>query len=179
MSRLERDTVNETYEDLKNFVYQIAHRFAYSYNVPFEELRSVADYYYVKAVKHYKPSRKAKLITWVGFVVTKQMQTYLEKEHPHRYWFELDESNGGHCNPSNFLMEVKGLLGPDAALVVELIVDSNSHMQQMLRRRAKKSRTVTRHMVLRVLTEHLRDIGWERDRIEGTMEEIRWVLTKL
>ncbi len=181
LTALERDVINETYADLQKFVYLIAHRFAAGSGLPFEDLRSVADFYYVKAYKSYRPDCGAKLITWVGFVVTKQLQTHLKKEFRFKNTHQLCEINEdivGFTTNSSFLLELREFCGEDANLIVDLLLDSNSDLQVLLKWRTK-GKNVTRTKAKQVLIEHLEDIGWTKDRIAQSFEEIAWLLSKV
>jgi hypothetical protein len=171
---LENDTLTETYEDIKKFLYQICHSFSAKYNIPFDELKSEANYAFAKACNKYNPAKhKTKLITWAGFVTTMRLRTYVKKGFKHRNLLEIKEEICGTEDHNSFLLEFLSDLGTEAQTVVKLLVESNSDMQIIL----KSNNAQTRKQVIHSLREHLMDLGWSNVEIVSTFHEIRMALS--
>lgn len=165
---LTNDALTESYDDIKKLLYKIAHGFAHSRNVPFEELRSVVDTAFVKAYAGYTPDRGSKLSSWAAFVALCDVRTYLKRTHRYRNWLELNEAIVGTEDHNTFLLALRSEVSKDANHIIDLLVDSNSDMQTLLRWNDARRKT----NVLRVIREHLADLGWEQERMEAALREI-------
>lgn len=166
---LPQDALSESYDDIKKLIYKIAHGFAHSRNVPFEELRSVVDLSFVKAYAEFTHKRGSKLSSWVAFVAMCELRTYLKRTHRYRHWLELNEEiAGAEEYDASFLFSLRSELGKDANAVVSLLVESSSDMQILLRGNDARGKLA----VLRTLREHLTDVGWTELRVDCAFSEI-------
>lgn len=173
LTAVQHDALTDTYDDIKRLLYKIAHGFAFSRNVPFDELRSVADLAFVKACAGYSAKRGAKLSSWAAFVALCDIKTYLKRTHRYRHWVELNEEICGQEDHDTFLLSLRTELSADANMIVDLLVDSSSDMQTLLRWHGARRKLE----VLRALREHLTDLGWEEERTIVAMKELDRTLT--
>ncbi len=184
-SRLQQDAMSEAYTDLRRVVYKMAHKFSQRDRVPFDELLSVANYYFVEACRTYNPGEfkrkkvgkpnRAYLITYVYFVLHCRLSSYLKKNHKHRFHAELKEEMFYNEATCDFTQRVHdSLTNDDARHVVDLVVNSCSDLQVMFR----WQEVTEPKQVLPVLKEHLEDLGWSAKRIAESFKEIRQVLAQ-
>lgn len=174
---LRHDTIAESYADCRLLIYKVVHTFANRYNVPFDELLSEAHMSFVRAFDRYDPSRfvkKAKFSSFVYFALSCDLRTYLQKQRKHTGHLEINEELCGTEDPNQFRLRFESHLEMDARTVIHLVLDAPDELSEVLGLREVSNK----RGFLRALREHLRDLGWSRDRIAIAFEEISVVLLR-
>lgn len=169
LALLDEEQVTEAYESVEKMLYTICHSFARQYNWSFDELVSEARFQFMRAYRSFNPGKGAKLSTWVHFVVSRKLITYIGKEIErvnNELPFPEDLEPGS--SPANSIMGMLEFLTADAREVLTLITELPAPFASRLR---MDNRTSDRG-VRKTLVGYLKDSGWEWERIDETMDEL-------
>ena len=167
------DACTETYEDVRNMIYKIAHRYSTCNQLPFEEVLSAANYVFMRAYTYkYKPKGKpATFSTRLYNSLNWELKDFLKKEIKHTGHLEVNEEIVGSTNvDANYRIQLDTeILSEDARSIVRLILDTPQDIAPLLRwEKVRSSRSY-----LAVLREHLHDMGWGTKRIQESFSELR------
>lgn len=168
------DACAETYEDVKRLIYKASHKYSHAQGLPFEEVLSAAHFVFMRAF-HYKyrvkEGRKpATFSTRLHNSLNWELKDYLAKEIPHLNHAEINEELvGAEAHDPAARLRIESELSEDARAVVKLILDTPGDLSVLCHWEGVKSRKT----FLRVLREHLADIGWGNQRIAESFKELR------
>jgi len=177
--------INSTYEELAALIHHVTYQFARQYNIPYDDLIGPANVAYVKAAQRYDRTHGAKLSSWVQTKVWYALMSHTRREIIRRHRVgELPTDENGDVlesslpttQPNNFRLEIESELSPHAHAVVSLLFDARHDLGVLFSWHTAKKRRVTSHQMLTLLREHLEDLGWPKEQIEGAFQEIRTVL---
>lgn len=178
---LERDTMTETYEDVKENVDNAVRRFyrRYRSTVPWldpQELQSQARELFVTAFRTYQPGRTL-FPQWVEYRVFKGLLEDMRKHvfrHNRLPRLHGEQSSFIAEQPSRpaFLPDFLEGLSNDAQLVVKLALDPPPDVKLATLERGKDNDKNLR----KALWEFLGDLGWAAKRVTESFEEIKRAL---
>lgn len=170
---LHQDILNETYEDLKDLIYDQAHKKSRLFHMPFEDALSHAHFSYVRAVAAYKDGTGAKISTWVAFCLHNDLINFLKREYKHYSYEQLEEELTGGDEVNFFVEEFTEGLSDQARTVVQLILETPEELNMLLHWDGARNKSG----VLRTVKGYLSDLGWVAHEIKDSLEEIRQALS--
>jgi len=154
------------YEDYKNLIYKLAHKFNSSTGIEFDELVGWGNLKFVECQKNYDPTMAS-----FGTYLHWQIQgLFLEISRKQNKWiiqddYEIQEP----MNPEKYLFfkEIISGLSNDAKEVCSIIFETPMDLINMIMG-LDQPRGVNRHQI----QKYLRKQGWSYCRISGTFQEI-------
>jgi len=157
--------MKETYEDLKNLLYQTAHKFQKMHGGDFEELVSIANLSFVEAYKSYSPEAGA-ITTWVRFCVWHNMLDHLDKEiKSKRTRAEDKEQKITHHRP---LIDFLDDLSNESEQIINLVLSTPPELQTLIDDTGGEIK-----LMKKTISKYLQSIGWGRKKIKRAFVEIR------
>lgn len=155
--------VTQTYYDVQNMLYDIAHKFLRKYGGDFEELVSQANLYFMTAYNSFS-SKKSNFTTWCYFIVWKGLLNERQKEIKTNY---IPCDTNGYDEDGCFIDFIDEL-SEDSKIIVGLILDTPNDLKILIERKGG-----TLPKVKTVIREHLNELGWSMKRITESFSEIR------
>lgn len=165
---LQQDAIEEAYDDLRGMLYKLAMKFSRLLKLPLDDVMSEVNECFVNAYHRHDASRSRFItyvyrhITWV--FLERSHRISIKNERLQRKDLELDtraaKDNGV------WYIEFIDRLSEDAKIVAQLVVETPQELARMMKRARPLSRPQS------IVRRYLRAIGWARERIAETFEEI-------
>lgn len=167
------ELITEAYAECRLLIYRITHTHASKFRIPYEDLLSEAHIIFVRACQSYKAQHGARLITWVYWKVNLGLMDYAARHFKHYGHAELDEAPERAQSPSDFfLFDLMNQTQGKTRKLAKILAKENSGFAKL----CKWSGAKTRGSIIKVLRNHLLDIGWGNEDIDTTFQELKAVL---
>lgn len=165
-----QDLYSETYNKIERMIDSIVWKFQIKYGLPFDELKSEANYQFMIAYNSYNDSKNLKLTSWLYRQICHQLLNFVKESFKEQIKTSIDEITYPLLNKSigNFTTPIELLdsCGEDAKTIIRLIW--NPPIQLLLPDFKGKSLCHTKNEI----REYLRSIGWKDARIKKSEKEI-------
>jgi len=178
-SKLHKEILTETYEDMRGLVSETAYRFWKTYGGDLDDLKAQANLIFIHAVDDYDSSR-SQLTTWLVFRINKRLLDYMRRGyvpthssigdgHDDDFQFELKS------NKNFSVMELLDEMEQDACIVLCLFLNTPKEVVETIFNNKNFRLDHTGGKMRNRLRSRLRQLGWTMKRIRKAFEEIKGI----
>ena len=167
MKSLKKECLSECYVDVKNLIYDTAHKFKRQYGGDVEEYISIGNLAFVNAYDSYH-EKHAGFVTWVRFIMWKTLLNHINKERRSKRSRPKDRIISEQCRP---LIELLDELDDDAKNVTELILSTPADLHELFQLTDGSGRQIKQ-----TLSTYLTNTGWSAARIHAAFTRIKVAL---
>jgi RNA polymerase sigma factor (sigma-70 family) len=171
----------ETYEDVKRMVYQMAWRCHYQTGIDWDECVSAGNLAFARAYRRWRPDGGSKFSTYCCTAIQNTLLNLRsDKRSQSREHTGQDLAVESIPQGKSRLSRIMNELGDDARTVVELIAFSPAELSRLTTMRDDKvpSGNTRRTKCRKLLWDHLRGMGWSMARTLDCFCEIESVLVE-
>lgn len=167
------DAIVTSYKDVEKLLFQISHRMAAQYHIPFEEVIPQARLIFMRAYRSFDPG-KARFTTFIYRKLFWGLTDYLTEEYRSRNHDELNEEMVGmedhpRCGADDISVQVS----EEARVVIQLVIHTPEHLSALL----QWNQADGKKKILGTIREYLREErGWSNQIISQSFNELRQVL---
>lgn len=172
MSRHHRLNINQTYESVKNMLYQQAWRMAARHNMTFEESLSECHAEFVKLFHGYFDDRRGmkfstRLQMGIGH---RSLNIGMKRAKRQEHWVPLEEEHVGFApDTRSVCLEALGDLSKDAQTVVKLLLNTPAEIVGV----------TTPKSLLRKTVQFMQAQGYHKERVDAACIEVRQAFTHI
>jgi len=161
--RTNRKQSTKIYHEMQSLIAGIVWDYHHRYNWEWDELMAEANLLFMIALKKY--DKRAKLSTWLTTFISKSLINYIvrtikQAKIPERDFIES-------IYPSNIMTDLMDGLDNDAKMILDLVFDIPSQIQESILTKG----TSSRHFKAGI-KRHLTSLGWSRRQIQKSFNKI-------
>jgi DNA-directed RNA polymerase specialized sigma subunit len=173
--RLRKDVLTETYEDMKNLIFDTTWKVQRTFGGDIDDLMGQANLLFIQAFDSYDET-KAKLTTWIASYITTGLRLYLTKERKQKYIIvdfreiEIAQAPNTFC-----ITELIDEMEQDVHIIVQLFLETPKDVIISFLDEDNHMRHLQGHLKRRI-KNRLRQMQWNVKRIKKAFEEIKTII---